>query len=231
MNLDYSAFDSSNVSGNLGVSHVLFMNNQVESPPLQPLQPSTPDRDGIASQPIDADHACVLNLVKACRAKKERVSFLVNEIRETQLSLDEATSHWSDIKSKVDALLNTFVPDEESSSDIPTIERDLFYAKVQKRIDAFMVNKHAYLKDIEPERDTLVHEISTLTATLQMVSRDFGGGDGQIQCSVCYDGPADIVIHPCYHVFCEKCVERIITERCRCPTCRTTIVGSRKLYF
>ena len=159
------------------------------------------------------------------------MAFLITEIRQTQQSIDEATSYWADAKSKVDHVLKTYVPEEESSSDIPTTERDQLYTKMQKRIDIFLAHKREYLKGIEHERDTLAKEISTLNTTLQTLSREFGGGDAQMQCSVCYDAPADTALRVCYHVFCAKCVLRFTTELGRCPTCRNTITGTQRLYF
>ena len=49
----------------------------------------------------------------------------------------------------------------------------------------------------------------------------------EIECKICYVNKINLVIIPCGHVFCRKCLQ---TQNV-CPYCRTKINNIQKLYF
>ena len=50
-----------------------------------------------------------------------------------------------------------------------------------------------------------------------------GYGEDNSLCPICYVQARNVVCLPCKHLFCNNCIEKIMTKR-KCPICRGAII-------
>ena len=61
----------------------------------------------------------------------------------------------------------------------------------------------------------------------ELISTQKKINSSEIECKICYENKINLVIVPCGHVFCGKCLQNQNT----CPYCRTKISNVQQLYF
>ncbi|KAI4308406.1 hypothetical protein L6164_031486 [Bauhinia variegata] len=107
---------------------------------------------------------------------------------------------------------------------------DKEYDQIQKDVEAVQIeldaerNSREKLEEELRELNEQIDEMSSETgeAAIQKLQDEIIVCKNMIKCTVCSDRPKEVVIVKCYHLFCNRCIQRNLELRHRkCPACGT----------
>ena len=98
----------------------------------------------------------------------------------------------------------------ECNNENPILGSIICYYRRKKAID--LLNGDKYNKIMEG---------------IQGIKDSEGYGDDSSLCPICFDQKRNILCLPCKHLFCNNCIEKIMTKR-KCPICRGSIIITYK---
>lgn len=163
------------------------------------------------------------------------------EIPETPCELDDSWKNFETILSEFKLKYRKAVHDYNMEKQkVESINKKTYVAHIitDKVEDEMLRGKLLSVIDMVENEEKLKEHINecskkkALVSEMKRIMEETCADDyARYMCPICTDKGVDLFMDPCGHVICEECSLKIHPrDRNKCPVCRTTLRGSRKIY-
>ncbi|XP_042511746.1 E3 ubiquitin-protein ligase BRE1-like 1 [Macadamia integrifolia] len=150
----------------------------------------------------------------------EQVQKLTEDRRHSLATLENTQKRLTDVRKESQQLRSSL---EESQSKVARNRGSIGELQVELEKERF--DK----KRVEEELDVMARKAARLSAhnegssVVEKLQKEISEYREILKCGICRDGPKEVVITKCFHLFCNPCIQRVLETRQRkCPLCAVT---------
>ncbi|KAL8151108.1 hypothetical protein V2J09_020916 [Rumex salicifolius] len=177
------------------------------------------------SKQLQQVKASLESLVARISRGEEQMKFLISEAvsstqqdRHLAVSLEFVKWELADTEKELKWIKSAIASSEKEHDQVRIMNEE-----IQSELDTER-NERLKLEEEIAEWRGKVDEMSSQTgeAAIQRLQEEIKESKAVLKCGVCFDRPKEVVIVKCFHLFCNRCIQRNLEIRHRkCPGCGT----------